>query len=131
MPGLPDIIKILANNTEIDLKQIRKYFPDTSGTYLPSIFPLGYFVCRHEPRLLYVTQITMVYEGKSFAVKSKNLSASGLQIYMPRTFIMPGKTVLLSFDKFRDRHNTMLGGEDEFTSFENIEYLIRDVQHTS
>ncbi len=25
----------------------------------------------------------------------------------------------------------MLGGEDEFTSFENIEYLIRDVQHTS
>ena len=131
MLGLPDIIKVLANNTETDLKQIRKYFPDTSGTYLPSIFPLGYFVRRHEPRLLYVTQITMVYEGKSFAVKSRNLSASGLQIYMPRTFIMPGKTVLLSFDKFRDRHNTMLGGEDEFTRFENIEYLIKDVQHTA
>ncbi len=131
MPGLPDIITILANYSETDFKQIRKYFPDVSGAYLPTIFPLGYFVRRHEPRLLYVTQITMVYEGISFAVKSKNLSANGLQIYMPRTFIMPGKTVLLSFDKFKEKHNSILGGEDEFTQFENIEYLIKDVQHTA
>ncbi len=121
----------MANYSNTDLKQIRKFFPDTSGTYLPTIFPLGYFVRRCEPRLLYVTPISMNYEGKSYAVRSKNLSANGLQIYMPRTFIMPGKTVLLSFDKFKDQHNSILGGVDEFTEFENIEYLIRDVQHTA
>lgn len=120
----------MANYSEPDLNQIRKYFPETSGTYLPSIFPLGYFVRRNEPRLLYVTPLTMIYEGKHYTVKSRNMSANGLQIYLPRTFIMDGKTVLLTFDKFRDKHNNMLGGVDEFTNFENIEYVIRDVQHT-
>ena len=120
----------MEHSLKYDLKQIRKYFPETSGSYLPAIFPLGYFVRRNEPRLLYVTQINMQYEGHSYEVRSRNLSANGLQVYMPRTFILEGKTVQLSFDKFRDKQNSILGGIDEFTSFENIDYLIRDVQHS-
>jgi hypothetical protein len=112
------------------LSFIRKYFPDISGAYRPSIFPLGYYVKRSEPRLLYVMPISMEYEKKTFKVKTRNISEHGLQIYMPRTFLMTGRKVTLSFDKFIQEQNSMLGGDDEFTRFENIEYMIKDVHHT-
>lgn len=127
---MPENSLIIESTNQADLKQIRKYFPVSVGSYLPTIFPLGYFVRRSEPRLLYVMPLTMAYEGKTFAVKSKNLSASGIQIYMPRTFIIEGKTVQLTFSKFKTEQNSILGGMDEFTNFENIDYLIKEVQHT-
>jgi len=124
-------LKIPSGSNSIkDLKQLRKYFPENSGVYPPSIFPLGYFVRRSEPRLLYVMPLTMVYDGSPYQVKSKNISASGIQIYMPRTFIIEGKVVQLTFSKFKEEQNNVLGGVDEFTNFENIDYLIREVQHT-
>lgn len=118
------------NSLVKELEQLRKYFPENSGAYPPAIFPLGYFIRRNEPRLLYVMPLTMTYEGKPYQVKSKNISVSGIQIYMPRTFIIEGKIVQLSFNQFIEEQNSILGGVDEFTNFENIDYLVKEVQHT-
>jgi len=100
------------------------------GIYLPNIFPLGYFVKRHEPRLLYVMPITMIYNGISYRVKSKNISMNGLQIFMPRTFVQEGQYVEISFDKFIQSQNTLVGGQDQFTPFSGIKYRIKNVEHT-
>ena len=134
MPTLPDNSASFDNelNSSLELEtesQIRNYFPDSSGTYLPSIFPMGYFVRRSEPRLLYVMPLTMDYEGSVYQVKSKNISLSGIQIFMPRTFILEGKRVQLTFNKFQNHQNTIIGGKDQFTDFEQIDYLIKEVQH--
>ncbi len=110
-------------------KKIKKQFPDLVGCYQPNIFPLGYFVRRSEPRLLYVMPLTMFYGGVKYPVKSKNLSTNGLQIFMPRTFVQEGKTVQITFDKFIENQNSILGGMDEFTPYKNIEYLIKEVKH--
>ncbi|MCU7967721.1 MAG: PilZ domain-containing protein [gamma proteobacterium symbiont of Bathyaustriella thionipta] len=110
-------------------KQILNQFPDYTGSYLPNIFPLGYFVKRSEPRLLYVMPITMVYDGKKYSVKSKNISINGLQIFIPRTFIQEGKTVQISFDKFIQSQNSVVGGRDQFTPFSDIDYRIKEVHH--
>ncbi|MCU7800255.1 MAG: PilZ domain-containing protein [gamma proteobacterium symbiont of Lucinoma myriamae] len=87
-------------NDDSYFKLIQNKLPDCVGSYLPNIFPLGYFVKRNEPRLLYVMPITMLYEGKKYSLKSKNLSVNGLQLFIPRTFIQEGKTVQITFDKF-------------------------------
>ncbi len=111
------------------LQKIKKQIPSLWGLYQPGIFPLGYFVRRSEPRLLYVMPLTMVYDGTSYTVKSKNISINGLQIFMHRTFIEEGKTVQLSFDKFVANQNSLIGGIDEFTPFETIDYIIKEVKH--
>ncbi|MDX2507489.1 MAG: PilZ domain-containing protein [Gammaproteobacteria bacterium] len=130
MSTLPDNPASLDNSPEaIPKSQLRKYFPENFGTYLPNIFPLGYFVRRCEPRLLYVMPLIMEYEGSSYQVKSKNISSNGVQLFMPRTFILEGKTVQLTFDKFKKNLNSVLGGTDEFTNFEKIDYLIKEVLH--
>lgn len=110
-------------------KQIQNKLPDCIGSYLPNIFPLGYFVKRSEPRLLYVMPITMIYDGKKYSLKSKNLSVNGLQLFIPRTFIQEGKTVQITFDKFIQTQNSVVGGRDQFTPFSDIEYQIKEVHH--
>lgn len=110
-------------------KQIQNEFPNTFGTYLPDIFPLGYFVKRSEPRLLYVMPVTMHYDGREYAFKSKNISINGLQLYILRTNIEAGKTVKITFDKFVQTINSVVGGEDQFTPFSELEYHIKDVHH--
>ncbi len=110
-------------------KKIKQQIPDNIGSYQPNIFPLGYFVKRNEPRLLYVMPLTMNYSGIKYSVKSKNLSVNGLQIFMPRTFIQEGTKVAITFDKFVESQNSIIGGVDEFTPFETIEYLIKEVKH--
>ncbi|MCW8929651.1 MAG: PilZ domain-containing protein [Gammaproteobacteria bacterium] len=111
-------------------KKIKKIMPNSVGQYQPNIFPLGYFVKRSEPRLLYVMPLTMNYGGVNYPVKSKNISISGLQIFMPRTFIQEGKTVEITFDKFIESQNSIVGGKDQFTPYEKIEYLIKEVKHS-
>lgn len=110
-------------------KKILKKIPDAVGCYQPNIFPLGYFIKRSEPRLMYVMPLTMLYDGEKYSVKSKNISINGLQIFMPRTFILEGEIVQISFDKFIQEQNTLIGGMDEFTPYENIRYLIKEVKH--
>ncbi len=116
-------------NNDDYFKQIIKNIPQVNGNYLPNIFPLGYFVKRSEPRLLYVMPISMIYEGKTFTLKSKNISPHGLQVFMPRTFIQEGKTVKITFDKFIQTQHSVVGGEFEFAIFADIDYLIKDVHH--
>ena len=110
-------------------KKIQKQIPNLIGSYQPNIFPLGYFVKRGESRLLFVMPLTMLYGGVKHPVKSKNISMNGLLVFMPRTFIQEGKTVRITFDKFVQSQNSVLGGVDEFTAYEKIEYLIKDVKH--
>ncbi|WP_246540588.1 PilZ domain-containing protein [sulfur-oxidizing endosymbiont of Gigantopelta aegis] len=71
----------------------------------------------------------MIYQGKKFIVKSKNISINGLQVFLPRTFIESNQKVQISFDKFIENQNSLIGGVDQFTPYENIDYLIRDVKH--
>lgn len=120
--------KIPHDNQSAQLKQIEKYFLESnSNDYQPDIFPLGYHVKRTEPRLIYVMPLTLIYEGESIAVKSKNFSATGLQVFMPRKLIIEGKTVQLTFDKFNQEHSTNAG--EESAKFDSIDYLIKSVQH--
>jgi len=110
------------------LKQIDKYFSQSSSSdYQPDIFPLGYHVRRTEPRLIYVMPITMVYDGLTIPVKSKNFSATGLQIFIPRALIQEGKVVQLTFDKFDQEYEPEFG--EQPANFEAIDYLIKSVQH--
>ncbi|MCK5648321.1 MAG: PilZ domain-containing protein [Gammaproteobacteria bacterium] len=110
-------------------KKLQKQIPDAIGCYQPNIFPLGYFIKRSEPRLLYVMPLTMLYDGEKYSVKSKNISMNGLQVFIPRTLIHEGKIVQISFDKFIQDQNTLIGGIDEFTPYKNINYLIKEVKH--
>jgi len=110
-------------------KQIINNIPNNIGSYLPNIFPLGYHTKRSEPRLLYVMPVTMIYEGKKYSLKSKNISLNGLQVFISRTFIQEGKTVQITFDQFIETQNSVIGGMDQFTPFSNIEYRIKEVQH--
>ncbi|MCP3849572.1 MAG: PilZ domain-containing protein, partial [Gammaproteobacteria bacterium] len=88
-------------------------------------------VKRSEPRLLYVMPLTMLYQGVKYSVKSKNISISGIQVFMPRTFIHEGESVKITFDKFIQDQNLLVGGIDEPASFDNIEYLIKEVKHSA
>jgi len=102
------------------LKQIDKYFSQSSSSdYQPDIFPLGYHVRRTEPRLIYVMPITMVYDGLTIPVKSKNFSATGLQIFIPRALIQEGKVVQLTFDKFDQEYEPEFG--EQPANFEAID----------
>ena len=118
-------------NTSEDsyFKQIINNIPNNIGSYLPNIFPFGYHTKRSEPRLLYVMPVTMIYEGKKYSLKSKNISLNGLQTFISRTFIQEGKTVQITFDQFIETQNSVIGGMDQFTPFSNIEYRIKEVQH--
>ena len=111
------------------MRQIEKYFsPLNLSDYRPDIFPLGYHVKRTEPRLIYVMPLTMLYQGESIQVKSKNFSAMGLQVFIPRKMIIEGTIVQLTFEKFKKEYASN-GGEDESVNFDNIDYIIRTVQH--
>lgn len=111
------------------LNQIERYFSEcAAGDYLPAIFPLGYHVRRNEPRLIYVMPLTMHYEGQVFQVKSKNFSATGLQVFISRTLIQEGKVVQLTFDHFKKNYCPRLG--EEIANFDKIDYLTKTVQHT-
>lgn len=109
--------------------KLKKLTPNVIGSYQPNIFPLGYLAKRSEPRLLYVMPLTMIYNGVKYPVKSKNISSHGIQIFMPRTFVHEGKSVQITFDQFIKSQNTIIGGVDEFTVYENIQYLIKEVKH--
>ena len=112
----------MQNNPDVHIKEIEKYFSKSdSSDYRPDIFPLGYHVKRNEPRLIYVMPLTMTYEGESIAVKSKNFSATGLQIFIPRKLIVEGKTVQLTFEQFKKEYNADMG--DESVNFDSINYL--------
>ncbi len=119
----------MLNITDNYLDNLKKQIPNQIGSYQPNIFPLGYFVKRSEPRLLYVMPVTLFYNGVKYPVKTKNISINGLQVFIPRTFIQEGKSVQVTFDKFIQTQNSILGGADEFTLFENIDYLIKEVKH--
>ena len=77
-------------------KQIVNNIPNNVGSYLPNIFPLGYYAKRSEPRLLYVMPVTMIYDGTKYSLKSKNISLNGLQVFISRTFFQEGKTVQIT-----------------------------------
>ncbi len=111
------------------LEKIKKQIPNRIGCYQPNIFPLGYFAKRTEPRLLYVMPVTLFYNGVKYPVKTKNISINGLQIFIPRTFIQEGKIVQVTFNKFIQSQNSVIGGTDEFTLFENLDYFIKEVKH--
>jgi len=101
---------------------------DVQGSYSPDILPLGYFCKRKEQRLMYVMPIRMQYEGKEYEVKTKDVSVSGLKVFLPRTLIIPDNNVLLTFDFFIKEHKK-LTDDKNMRFFEQISYKIVDVQH--
>lgn len=101
---------------------------EVSGNYSPGILPLGYFSKRKDQRLLYVMPITMLYEGKQYTVKSKDISIGGLKVFLPRTLIIPGREVKLSFDFFI-KEEKKLTDSKHIRFLEEISYKIIDVQH--
>jgi len=98
------------------------------GSYAPAILHLGYFCKRRDQRLLYVMPITMHYEGKDYEVKSKDVSVGGLKMFLPRTLIIPGRMVQLSFDFFINEQNKTTEPKNA-RFFEKVNYKIVDVQH--
>jgi|GEM_PF-1726219 len=98
------------------------------GCYSPDILPLGYFCKRKDQRLLYVMPITMHYEGKDYAVKTKDISVGGLKVFLPRTLIIPGRNVDLTFDFFINEQKKLTDSKN-IRFFEKISYKIIDVQH--
>ncbi|MBE9527352.1 MAG: PilZ domain-containing protein [Proteobacteria bacterium] len=110
------------------MRQIEKYFSQINlNDYRPDIFPLGYHVKRSEPRLIYVMPITMIYQGELIEAKSKNISAMGLQIFIPRKMIIEDTIVQLTFEKFKKEYST--NPADELVNFDSIDYLIKSVQY--
>ncbi|MBF0264634.1 MAG: PilZ domain-containing protein [Gammaproteobacteria bacterium] len=117
------------------LKKNREKIQDNSqqanvlGTYAPEILSLDYKVQRKEQRLIYVMPVTMNYEGKIYQLKTKDISIHGIKVLLPRTMIIPGKIVMISFDYFI-KEQEEYADDSKKRFFKDVRYEIIDVEHT-
>jgi len=117
------------------LRKNREKINDTSkqanviGTYAPEILSLDYKTQRKEHRLIFVMPITMIYEGKTFQLKTKDISTHGLKVLLPRTMIIPNKIVTISFDYFI-KEQEEYSDDSKKRFFKDVRYEIIDVEHS-
>lgn len=66
--------------------------------YFPDVILSGYYKKRREDRLQYVTAVTLIVNGMSYSAKTRDLSLSGIQVYLKGAYdFQNGQTAQVSF----------------------------------
>lgn len=66
--------------------------------YCPEVLLSGYYKKRRQERIQYVTGVTLVIDGRSYSAKTRDLSLSGIQVYLKGAYkFQEGQSLRLSF----------------------------------
>jgi c-di-GMP-binding flagellar brake protein YcgR len=90
----------IAGTTEsVDSSATRNQGP----RYYPDVILSGYYKKRREDRLQYVTSVTLVIDGMPYSAKTRDLSLSGIQVYLKGAYnFQTGQSVQASFTDIQE-----------------------------